>query len=90
MRWLRNLINYLRHGNGPVQGCDAPVPTRSSRISGSGINFSIYKASGGFILEAYYYDNKKDESRHNLYIITDETNLGEELGRIVTLETLKR
>jgi len=54
------------------------------------IRLSIYNASGGFVIETRTYDSKKDQSKTNLYIVTDTEKMGEELSKIITLTSLTR
>ena len=61
-------------------GIDLPDP----------INFKVQAVAGGTIVESRWYDYKKDEQRVKLHIITEEENLAEAIGKIVTMELLKR
>ena len=53
------------------------------------LNFKVYKASGGTVLETSSYDRKTDRHNNSLYIITDSQDLGKEIGKIITLESLR-
>lgn len=70
-----------------------PIETDSyveaDRLSSEGMRFNLYKASGGFVIETRAYDRRKDENINSMYVITDEKNLGEELGKIITMESLR-
>jgi hypothetical protein len=61
-------------------GIDLPDP----------INFKVQAVSGGTIVESRWYDHKKDEGRVKLHIITQEENLSESIGKIVTMELLQK
>jgi hypothetical protein len=61
-------------------GIDLPDP----------INFKVQAVSGGTIVESRWYDHKKDENRIKLHIITQEENLSESIGKIVTMELLQK
>jgi hypothetical protein len=61
-------------------GIDLPDP----------IIFKVQAVSGGTIVESRWYDHKKDESRVKLHIITQEENLSESIGKIVTMELLQK
>ena len=61
-------------------GIDLPDP----------INFKVQAVSGGTIVESRWYDHKKDESHVKLHIITQEENLAESIGKIVTMELLQK
>ena len=61
-------------------GIDLPDP----------INFKVQAVAGGTIVESRWYDHKKDENRVKLHIITQEENLSESIGKIVTMELLQK
>ena len=54
-----------------------------------GINFRVFKAAGGTIVETSFYDRVKDRSHNSLHVITDGEDLGKAIGKIITMETLK-
>jgi hypothetical protein len=58
-------------------------------LHSQGFRLQVYGASGGTIVETTKYDQKKDENRHSLYVITDDKDLGEELAKIITMEQLR-
>lgn len=58
--------------------------------SDKGIRFQIYKAHGGTIIETHFYDRNKDRSYNGLYVVTDDQDLGKEIGKIITIETIKQ
>jgi len=55
----------------------------------NGLNFTVYRANGGYIIEHRTYDKKHDRNSSGLHIITDDKDLGEEIGKIVTFEALR-
>lgn len=57
--------------------------------SDRGINFKVFKASGGTIIETSFYDRQKDRHHNSLHVITDDQDIGKEIGKIITMETLK-
>ena len=61
-------------------GIDLPDP----------IIFKVQAVAGGTIVESRWYDYKKDEQRVKLHIITEEENLSESIGKIVTMELLQK
>ena len=54
-----------------------------------GFRLQVYGASGGTIVETTKYDRKSDENRHSLHVITEDKDLGEELAKIITIESLR-
>jgi len=54
------------------------------------IRFSVQTVSGGTLIETRWHDEKKDEYVRKLHIVTENENLSEAIGKIVTMELLKR
>jgi len=54
------------------------------------ITFRVQAVQGGTLVETRWYDAKTDNSERRLHIVTGEENLAEAIGRIVTMELLKR
>jgi hypothetical protein len=54
------------------------------------IRFSVQAVNGGTIIETRWYDQKKDESRVKLHIVTSDQDLSESIGKIVTMELLQK
>lgn len=65
---------------------------RRSRLDNTeaGINFSLHRANGGYIVQTSFYDDKSDCHTHGLYIINDGEDLGINIAHIVTTENLRR
>jgi hypothetical protein len=58
-------------------------------LHSQGFRLQVYGASGGTIVETTKYDQKKDENRHSLYVVTENKDLGQELAKIITMEQLR-
>jgi hypothetical protein len=54
------------------------------------IRFKVQAVNGGTIVETRWYDQKKDESRIKLHIVTSDQDLSESIGKIVTMELLQK
>ena len=54
------------------------------------ITFKVQAVSGGTLVESKWYDHKKDEQRIKLHIITQDENISESIGKIVTMELLQK
>lgn len=54
------------------------------------LNFRIYPATGGHIVEYSFYNEKTDRNDQALHLISSDLDLGSELAKIMTLEALKR
>jgi hypothetical protein len=57
---------------------------------GNGLNFQIYGASGGYVLECSHYDDNTDKHYQNLHVIANGEDLGESISKIITIEMLRR
>lgn len=54
------------------------------------ITFRVQAITGGTLVETRWYDAKKDEPNRKLHIVNDNENLAEAIGKIVTMELLKK
>ena len=53
------------------------------------IQFTVYTANGGRVVETRRYDRKTDRHANNLYVVTSEQDFGREIDKIITLEALR-
>jgi hypothetical protein len=67
------------------------VNTVSTRDVGSDptLQFKIYNAIGGKVVEFSRYDQKSDRHHHDIYIIGRDEDFGDKIAKIAMLETLK-
>ena len=56
----------------------------------NGLDFRIYSAVGGRVVQTSHYDPNTDRNRSSLYVITDKEDLGDEIAQIITRESLSR
>ena len=92
MKWLkRKLRNWINDYDGEVsmkltasrdvqaEICDAePI-----------LNFRVFSAVGGQVVEFRRYDRKTDRSDTTTYIITKDQDFGEKISKIASMEMLK-
>lgn len=91
LTWRQRLRNWF---NKDLEDSDMPElvamqDAEPSGLGGEGMRFQLYRASGGYIVETRYYDQKNDRNHYKLYIVNDGKDLGQELGKIITLESLR-
>ena len=80
-----------RRGRGAIPNSLAMCEDESSGIDlPDPIRFTVQAVNGGTIIETRWYDQKKDESRVKLHIVTSDQDLSESIGKIVTMELLQR
>ena len=60
-----------------------------SHLSGEGMRFHLYRASGGYVVETRYYDEKNDRNHYKLYIVKEDEDVGDAMGKIITMESLR-
>ena len=81
---------------GPGQAVPYTASGKSNRVSianidqPGGMNFTVYSATGGKVIQFSTYDGTRDRSLQSLYVVTDKEDLGEELAQIITRELLTR
>jgi hypothetical protein len=54
------------------------------------ISFKVEAVQGGTVVETRWYDYKKDEHIRKLHIVNSDQDLADAIGKIVTMELLKR
>jgi hypothetical protein len=93
-KWFRNQCKKAWESDSSNEKCEV-VPSSNklaNHIPGShdnGIHFVLYGANGGYVVETSKYDRIKDRHNAGLHIIRDEDDLGEEISKIITLESLR-
>jgi len=65
------------------------ISLRSDVDGDEGLNITVRKAIGGRIVTFRHYDHKTDRHNHKLYIIPDELDFERELGKMITLESMR-
>ena len=98
MKWLDNWIlkraKHIRNREETITSIGrAEISIREGGPSiGSSrhrMNFTVYRANGGVLVEVNRYDERKDQHYCELHIVTPDEDLGASLGKIVTFEGLK-
>ena len=82
--WLMNDDNDTDY-SGNLISVDSDGPN----IQSQGFRLNVYSASGGTIIETTKYDRQRDDHKHSLHVVTDDKELGEELAKIITMESLR-
>jgi hypothetical protein len=68
---------------------DSIISVEESKFNSEGMRLQVYRASGGFVIETRHYNRRKDENMNAMFVITEDQDLGAEIGKIITMETLK-
>lgn len=64
--------------------------TVPNRLGSRGMNFTVYKAEGGVVLEFSSYDPTTDRNNSRMYVVPDDENWGEKIAQCVTMEALRQ
>ena len=85
--WLTN--NHKMAIGKANMGTMAVPQTLGHRLESNGIRFHLYKATGGFVVETQSYDKRTDRHQTQLYVFNNDQEIGQEIGKIITLESLR-
>ena len=96
MKWLKRLIwQWNQEGRELVEYNDSKPIRSKLTIRGNdidaddGLNITVRNAMGGKIVTFRTYDHKTDRHMHRLYVIPDELDFERELGKMITLESMR-
>jgi hypothetical protein len=96
MNWFKKLvIKWVREDWDNANKSSRPemlVASRDVESISDGepiLNFRVFSAVGGRVVEFRHYDRQKDRNHTTTYIITNEQDFGERIAKIVTMESLK-
>lgn len=92
MNWLKKkVIQWVREDWESARGDKGLVPVSvDNRVDDEPvINFRIYNAQNGKILEFNKYDRKSDRNDRTIYIVEKDKDVVEYVGKCLSLELLR-
>ena len=102
MNWFKRMVvKWVREDwdkagrERPEQDCYPTTKLSSNSINIQIVNsdptlqFKVYNAIGGKVVEFTRYDRKNDRAFHDIYIIGKNEDFGEKIAKIAMLEVLK-
>lgn len=91
MGWFRKKFNsWVRQAWNDAQDVEEVAVKSHDGVSGkSSIRFTIYAASGGYIIEHYKHDRYRESDGPELTIVNNGESLGTAVEHILTMEALK-
>ena len=89
LTFKQRIRNWLMNDDEDYSNQLISVDSEGPNIQSQGFRLNVYTASGGTIIETTKYDRQKDDHRHSLHVVTDDKELGEELAKIITMESLR-
>jgi hypothetical protein len=103
-KWLNKKLDAVKYSDevclkednwalaGQIKGASNRINSSMSigdSLDSPAVRFKMFKASGGTIIETTIYDENKDRHITGLYVVTNDKDIGAEIGKILTLESLK-
>jgi hypothetical protein len=97
MKWLKNIvINWVREDwdTANQKNCISEKLVASRDVepnveSDPILNFRVFSAVGGKIVEFRRYDRQRDRHETQTYIITNDQDFGDRIAKIATMESIK-
>jgi hypothetical protein len=94
MKWGWDFNRNLRDSDGPepatLRGATKVRLRASEDIeSEQGLNITVRNAMGGKIITFRSYDHKTDRHNYRLYVIPEDLDFERELGKMITLESMR-
>ena len=93
MKWLKRKIRRWldNHDEDAIVSNSSIAKLRRSNDldSDDGINMTVRYAIGGRIVSFRTYESKTDRHNYKLYVIPDDQDFERELGKIITLESMR-
>lgn len=102
MKWFKRMIGRWAYeyrdtpDDAPNECYPSTKMSRGNSISGRAsidsepmLQFKVYSAVGGKIVEFSRYDRKNDRHDHQVYIVGKDEDFGEKIAKISTLEVLR-
>lgn len=92
VRWFTKKLlegaEYQRNQNQFYHIAQEPVSPNIDQLDRA-MQFTIFTATGGRVVEIRRYDRKTDRNSNSLYVITSDQDFGREIDKIITMEALK-
>ena len=89
LTFKQRIRNWLMDDSADHYNPGIAIDSEGPNIQSQGFRLNVYSDSGGTIIETTKYDRQKDDHRHSLHVVTDDKELGEELAKIITMESLR-
>ena len=87
-RMIKGLVTWSMNDHNQDRA-EIAISEDTCRISATGIRFEVYRANGGTVIETRRNDRRTGDSIYELHVVAGDQDIGEEIGKIITLESLK-
>lgn len=88
MKWIRKKILKWLDNDGTTVGIHSAVEHKQP-MNDPVLNFRIYSAENGKVLEFLRYDRNKGETKSTIYILTTEDMIEEKVSKCLKMELLR-
>ena len=85
----QRLRNWLLNDEDEQLAYSNDIAEPANHLESEGMRFNLFKASGGFVIETRTYDSRNDRHLNKMYVIHEGDDVGEQLGKIITMESLR-
>lgn len=89
MNWLRRALRNWLNQEEPVMPQRELVVSSRDTPRQEGLNFSLYRAVGGHVLECRVYNQKTDRHDGTLYMIHEDEDFAKQVAQAIMLEQMK-
>jgi hypothetical protein len=89
MKWLKKRLRNWINDDGSISIDDYHEIRTNYEPDTECIRFKVFRANGGTVIQTDTYDRKTDRLQNTLHVIVEGQDLGTELGKIITYESLK-
>lgn len=96
MKWFKKMLWRWTYEGREIEECNSKISTRlmsrddCEAVSDDPIlNFKVFNAVGGKVVEFRRYDRRSDRNDSTTYIITNDQDFGERISKIATMENIK-
>jgi len=90
INWVKEDWNKVRSENDIAVPSTIGTISKGRRLEQNGMNFTIYSANGGYVMEYSTYDQKTDRRDTALHIIPTDQDLGQGIAHVITFEMLRK
>lgn len=88
MNWLRRAVRNWLNQEEAIELRETVVASRDT-VNQQGMNFSLYRAVGGHVLESRVYNPKTDRNEGTLYMIHEDQDFATQVAQAIMLEQMK-
>ena len=102
MKWFKRMITRWVREDWDTVGADitiaqnkkmlatSPISRSGNEIdSHAGLNITVMPAIGGRLITFRHYDRRKDDTQFRHYVVPEDMDFERELGKMITLESMR-